>query len=74
MTDNKADAPNPAMKLRFQCGRHRRGVGDLRRYAAGKARLIKQQLFALAAALSEAPGRYVACQITARVGAAPSEQ
>jgi hypothetical protein len=42
--------------------------------AAGNARLIKRQLFDLAAALSEAPGRHVACQITARVRAAPSEQ
>src|ERR1039458_6132444 len=48
-------------------------VGQFWRYAAGKARLIKRQLFDLAAALSEAPGRYVACQITARVRAAPSE-
>jgi hypothetical protein len=30
---NKADAPNPAMTLLFQMGRHGRRVGDLRRYA-----------------------------------------
>ena len=28
---NKADAPNPAMALLLQGGRHGRGAGDLRR-------------------------------------------
>ena len=42
-------------------------MSSSRLYAAGHARLIKRRLFDPAAALSEAPGRHAAWQITARV-------
>ncbi len=57
---NKADAQNPAMTLLFQSGRLRRGVCDLRRYAAcphahgscGKLATMKARWVVLALALA----------------------
>jgi hypothetical protein len=56
-------------KLRLLSARY------VNRYTAGNSRLMKRRLFDSAAALSEAPGRHAARQITARVSrAAPAEK
>jgi hypothetical protein len=59
---NKLAAPNPEIASELNVRHHRRRIGEPERYAAGDARLIKRQLFDLAAALNGAANRRPAGQ------------